>query len=138
MLLRNESRIKFSVQVNLVFDDKKPKSVEVNEGDRVLLVYRKNGRKVTRAGRISYIEAKVLNRKFDHKKTGYTAEFRFDYSEDFESKVDFIDLYDILDIRQLTDEDFAEPPTESTPVTPLNATVVGAPVVSGGRNVIGS
>ena len=107
MLLRNESRVKHIVQIRLVFDDNTKCELEIQEGDYVQISYRKNGclrqsdgiiRKIT-----PYIHTKKLSCCI--KENYESAVITLDMSEEYECRVEKIDILDIIDIKILpTDE----------------------------------
>ena len=100
MLLRNESRIKHVIQVKLVFDDDKITELEIQEGDKIHVSYRKNGFARCGIGIIKEINPYVYSKKL-HFCRKETATIIVDMSLDNIAKVEKIDLYDIIDIIKL-------------------------------------
>ena len=103
MLLRNESRIKHTIEIKLVFDDGRTREVEINVGDEVQVSYRKNGCLRQAVGVIREIKPYSHTKKFPfcHRES---AVIKLDMSEDLVCCVDKIDLFDIIDIRKLNAE----------------------------------
>ena len=99
MLLRNESRIKHSIQIKLIFDDNRQRELEIQESDCVQVSYRKNGCLKQGVGVIRKIEPYVHTKKFSFCKE--SAVITLDMSEDYVCCSDRIDLYDIIDIRKV-------------------------------------
>lgn len=100
MLLRNESRIRHSIQIKLVFDDNRKRELEIQECDCVQVSYRKNGCIRQGVGIIRKIEPYVHTKKFSFCKSG-SAVITLDMSEDHVCCVDKFDMYDIIDIRKV-------------------------------------
>lgn len=102
MLLRNESRIRHSIDIKLVFDDGKKRELQIQEGDQVQVSYRKNGCIKCGVGVIRKITIVVFSKKryccFNRRES---AIITLDMSEDHVSCVDKFDIYDIIDIRKL-------------------------------------
>ena len=98
MLLRNDSRIKHSIQIRLVFDDNRRRLLEIHEFDKVQISYRKNGRIKFGYGIIKKIKPYVYTKKWFSKKE--SAIIEIDMSSENNSKVECIDMYDIIDIRK--------------------------------------
>ena len=100
MLLRNESRVRHFVEINLTYDDKESNNLIVNEGDNVAISFRKNGRIAMGEGKIT--EIKVQHRArcngFGMKET---AILEIDMSGDCNSQTESVDIRDIIDIRKL-------------------------------------
>lgn len=104
MLLRNESRIKHSIEIKLVFDDGKQRELEIHECDYIQVSYRKNGCLRCGVGIIRDIKPYVYTKRFPFCKRE-SAVITLDMSEDHVSCVDKIDMYDIIDIRILQSYD---------------------------------
>lgn len=100
MLLRNESKIKHIIQVKLVFDDDKTKELEIQEGDKIHVSYRKNGFARCGIGIIKEIKPYVYSKRL-HFSRKESATIIVDMSIDNMAKVEMIDLYDIIDIIKL-------------------------------------
>ena len=104
MLLRNESRIRHSIDISLVFDDNKKRVLTIQECDQVQISYRKNGCLRHGVGVIRDIKPYVYTKKFPHCQKE-SAIIVLDMSEDHVCCVDRIDLYDIIDIRKINIQD---------------------------------
>lgn len=100
MLLRNESRIKHSIEIKLIFDDNKTRELEINEFDYVQVSYRKNGCIKCGLGIIRNIKPYIHTKKWSFCKKE-SAIITLDMSESNVSCIDKIDLYDIIDIRKV-------------------------------------
>lgn len=108
MLLRNESRIKHSILVKLVFDDDRTRELEINEGDYIQISYRKNGRVACGVGTVRDIKTYVYTKRWPFCKKE-SAIITLDMSEDYSCCVDKIDMYDIIDVREVqrfTDDEY--------------------------------
>ena len=101
MLLRNESRVKHSIYIKLVYDDNKVRELELNEGDFIQISYRKNGYVKCGVGTIRKIETELHSNKFPFCKRE-TAVITLDMSEDFTSCVAKINMFDIMDVRHVS------------------------------------
>lgn len=100
MLLRNESRIRHSIQIKLVFDDNRKRELEIQECDCVQVSYRKNGCIRQGVGVIRKIEPYIHHKKFSCC-ARESAVITLDMSEDHVCCVDKFDIYDIIDIRKV-------------------------------------
>ena len=95
MLLRNESRVKHSIDIKLVFDDGTVKELEIHEGNHIQISYRRNGCLKCGVGVIRRIKpyiSKLCERR-------ESAVIVLDMSEDNRAHVEKIDLEDIVDIK---------------------------------------
>ena len=112
MLLRNESRVKHSIEICLVFDDHRKRELEIQESDCIQVSYRKNGCIRQGVGVIRKIEPYIHTKKFSFCKRE-SAVITLDMSEDHVCCVDKFDIYDIIDIRKIQicepDNDITEP-----------------------------
>lgn len=95
MLLRNESRVKHSIDIKLVFDDNTIKELEIHESDCVHVSYRRNGCLKCGVGVIR--EIKPYIRKFCCEIIE-SATIILDMSEENNAHIEKIDLDDIVDI----------------------------------------
>ena len=100
MLLRNESRVKHSIDIKLVYDDNRTRELELNEGDFIQISYRKNGCATCGVGTIRNIKTYSYSRKFPFCKRE-SAVITLDMSEDYTCCVDKIDMFDIIDVRHV-------------------------------------
>lgn len=101
MLLRNESRVKHSIDINLVHDDDRVRKLELNEGDYIQISYRKDGRVKCGVGTIRRIETSIYAKRFPFCKRE-TAIITLDMSEDYTSCIAKINMFDIIDVRHVT------------------------------------
>ena len=138
MLLRNESRIKHSIQIKLVFDDDRVRELEISEFDHVQVSYRKNGCIRQGVGIIREIKPYIPSKKWSFcKRIAESAIIALDMSEDLVSCVDKFDMQDIIDIRKImkhcccnccSDKDNTETDTEDE----IDGCIVGCPVTDKG------
>ena len=96
MLLRNESKVKHSIEIKLVFDDNTKRELEIHVGECVQVSYRRNG--CVRCG-MGLIRDIVPYLKKYCQKPVESASIILDMSDDNEACVDRIDLDDIIDIK---------------------------------------
>lgn len=100
MLIRNESRVRHFIEINLTYDDKENTNMIVNENDVVTISYRRNGRIHVGTGKITDI--KIHHRK---KRNGFgmkeSAILIIDMSGECSSRTENIDIRDIIDIKKL-------------------------------------
>ena len=100
MLLRNESRVRHSIMIKLVYDDNSVCETEVQEGDFIQVSYRKNGCVKNGVGRIKKIKhTGPINCKDN-------AVITIDMSTDLEAHLDAFELRDIIKIRNIEPFDF--------------------------------
>lgn len=104
MLLRNESRVKHSIMIKLVFDDNLTRELEIQENEYIQVSYRKNGCIKYGVGVIKRIKPYFFTKKWIHRKE--SAVITLDMSTDLECCVDSFDLQDIVDVRKLTPIDY--------------------------------
>lgn len=116
MLLRNESRIKHTIEIKLVFDDNRTREIEINVCDQVQMSYKKNGCLKQAVGVIRDIKPYVHTKRYPFCKRE-SAIITLDMSEDYVCCSDKIDLYDIIDIRKLNDGCCCESKTEEPDFT---------------------
>ena len=135
MLLRNESKVKHSIDIKLVFDDNTCRELEIHEGEFVKVSYRRNGCVKHGMGIIREIKPYVTKFRCP---CGANAIIVLDMSENNNAHVEAIKLDDIIDIefaqpncncselKPSTDETccggcnchcFKEPPKVEEPVT---------------------
>lgn len=115
MLLRNESKVKHSIDIKLVFDDNTTRELELNVGDFVHVSYRRNGSLKYGIGIIKRIEPYI--KKFFHcdcHNVCESAMIVLDMSENNMACVEKIELNDIVDIK-LMYPCCQCPPTEMPP-----------------------
>lgn len=96
MLLRNESKVKHSILIKLVFDDNLTRELEIQEGDYIQVSYRKNGCLKCGVGVIKKI--KYYGLAFKRKDS---AIITLDMSTNLECNIDSFDIQDIIDIRTI-------------------------------------
>lgn len=96
MLLRNESKVRHSIDIKLVFDDNTTRELQVYEGLCVHVSYRKNG--CLRCGTGVITEIKPYIKRF-RCRTIESAVITLDMSEENYAHVDKIELDDIIDIK---------------------------------------
>ena len=99
MLLRNESRIRHSILIKLVFDDDTCRELEVQEGDYISVSYRKNGYVRCGVGVIKNIKPYFFTKKWRCKSE--SAVITVDMSSDLQCNIDSFDLFDIIDIKRI-------------------------------------
>lgn len=136
MLLRNESRIRHSISVKLVFDDDRVRELEINEGDYIQISYKKNGHVACGVGTVRDIKTYVYTKKWPFCKRE-SAIITLDMSEDYKCCVDKIDMYDIIDVRQVqqfTDDEY-ECSSKPDFNVRSNKSMVGCPVTCKGVTV---
>ena len=100
MQLRNESRIRHSIEIKLVFDDNRTRELSIKECDFVQVSYRKNGCMKQGVGIIKKIEPYKYTKKFSVCKRE-SAVITLDMSDDYVCCTDKFDLFDIIDIRKV-------------------------------------
>lgn len=96
MLLRNESKVKHSILIKLVFDDNLTRELEIQEDDYIQVSYRKNGCLKCGVGVIKKI--KHYNLAFKRKDS---AIITLDMSTNLECNIDSFDIQDIIDVRKI-------------------------------------
>lgn len=101
MLLRNESRVRHSIDIKLVYDDNRVRELELNEGDCIQISYRKDGCIKCGVGTIRRIETSIHSNRFPFCKRE-TAIITLDMSEDFISCIAKINMFDIIDVRHVS------------------------------------
>lgn len=97
MLLRNESQVKHSIEVKLVFDDNTTRELELNVGDFIHVSYNRNGCVKCGMGVIRRIEPYI--KKWCCGEPKVTAHIVLDMSQDNHACVDKIELSDIVDVQ---------------------------------------
>ena len=105
MLLRNESKVKYSIQIRLIFDDDRRRNLEIQVGDKIQVSYRRNGRIKCDIGIIKEIKPYIHSKRWHFSKKE-SAIIIVDMSEENVAMLEKIDMYDIIDIRKIL-------PTES-------------------------
>lgn len=115
MLLRNESKLSFSVDINLIFDDGTEKHFPLSIGDKLNIVYRHNGDKISREGKLIDIlplfKSTLFNKFqecFCHYNMNPIAILRIDFSKEYGSDVKDIRIDDIIDIDVIRIIEFSE------------------------------
>lgn len=129
MLIRNESRMMIILDIKLVFDDNTTRELQVKQFDCVQVSYRKNGCVRCGTGIIREIEP-YIKHNYDPVCccNKHSARITLDMSSDHVACVEKIDLYDIIDIRQVSLEDAKPGFTDS------DFTVTGACCMTGCPN----
>ncbi len=137
MLLRNESKVRHFVEINLTYDDKAKKELIVHEGDCVDISYRRNGRVAVGSGKIKNIIVKQYT-KSNGFGTGETAILEIDMSSNCKAETDEINIRDIIDINLKTDNEATYPDMDDE-IDPgfgvhqcHRVAAVGMPVTPGG------
>lgn len=103
MLLRNDSTVKHSIMIKLVFDDGLTRELEIQENDYIQVSYRKNGCMKCGVGIIKNIKPYFFTKRWIHQKE--SAVITLDMSSDLECNIDSFDIQDIIDIRKITPVD---------------------------------
>lgn len=109
MLLRNESAIKFYVEINLYFDDGTEKHFNLNVGDTIKVTHRRDGFVRIDTGKLIRIDSlekrnlyKELNEDcFCHFNMNPIAVLNIDTSKQYESEVERIIISDLIDVEIL-------------------------------------
>ena len=112
MLLRNESKVKHSIDIKLVFDDNTTRELELNVGDFIHVSYRKNGCVKCGIGIVKRIEPYVVKCRCIEPVTA--ALIVLDMSENNMACVEKIELCNIVDIKYVY-PCCSCPPTEMPP-----------------------
>lgn len=97
MLLRNESKVKHSIDIKLVFDDNTTRELELNVGDFIHVTYRRNGYLKCGIGIVKKIEPYI--KKIRCSEPIITSLIVVDMSENNKACIDKIELDDIVDIK---------------------------------------
>ena len=102
MLLENKSKLCFSAELNLVFDDETTKTLSVNVGDIIRIAFKHNGVRLDEQGKVTniYPSRIVESQLYGSKKL--SAVLELDCSSEFKSYRYKIDICDILDILPTT------------------------------------
>ena len=102
MLIRNESKVKHSIDIKLVFDDNTIKELEIHEGDCVHVSYKRNDCVKCGVGVIRKIKP-IIRAKFSccDSQLSESASITIDMSENNMACVDKFELDDIIDIKIL-------------------------------------
>lgn len=103
MLLENNTKVLFAVDVRLTFDNSTTKRTVVEEGDYLLMKFMYNGNKLKRACRVVSIDPVIL----ETQPVSYTASLLVDCSTKFGGERLKVASKDILDIR-MVDKDFMD------------------------------
>lgn len=101
MLLENNTKVLFALDVILSFDDSTTKRTIIEEGDYILAKFMYNGNKLKRAARIVSIDPIILSTE----PVSYAATLMLDCSTKFGAERIKVASKDILDMR-LVDHDF--------------------------------
>lgn len=100
MLLRNESRVKHSIDIKLVFDDNMTRELEIHESDCVKVSYRRNGCLKCGVGIIREIKPTIRAKyRCCDSDLLESAVIVLDMSEENNACIVKIDLEDIVDIQ---------------------------------------
>ena len=97
MLLRNESKVKHSIDIKLVFDDNSVRELSIHEGEYVYITYRHDGCIFCGTGIIRKISPFLKRYCFD--KVVESAVIELDMSETNCAFMEKIELDDIIDIK---------------------------------------
>lgn len=126
MLLRNDSRVRHSIDIRLVFDDGLARELTIQEGDYVKVSYRKNGYVNAGVGVIKLIKPYAFTKKWTCAKESAT--IVVDMSTDLQANVESFDMFDIIDMQKVLPIDCprcccpicanTEDPSTDTPVAP--------------------
>ena len=114
MLLRNESKVKHSIDIKLVFDDNTTKELELQEGNFIHVSYRRNGCLKCGLGVIRKIEPYI--KKWCCGEPKITAYIVLDMSEDNNACIDKVELCDIVDVDIMYPD--CSCPSLETPIKP--------------------
>ena len=95
MLLRNESRVKHSIEIKLVFDDNTCRELEIHEGEFIKISYRKDGYVKHGIGLIREIKIYTKFRCPDRR----NAAIVLDMSKNNNAQMEIIELDDIIDVE---------------------------------------
>ena len=99
MLLNNASKLNYSVDIDLTFDDDTRKTMTVKEGDTINITFRYNGVKLTKQGEVLAIyPSKIMESQLYGVKK-MSAVLEIDASTEFKSCTYKVDIDDILDIN---------------------------------------
>lgn len=126
LLVQNDSKVIYTTEINLYFDDKSEKHMTLSKYDNVIVTYRSNGEKLTKNGTIKDI---LPVKSYDTNGSctygccscsscTATGMIILDSSKDFNSEVINILLRDILDIEKISMSDEATKPDPDQELDP--------------------
>lgn len=115
LLVQNDSKVVYTTEINLYFDDKSEKHMTLSKDDNVIVTYRSNGEKLIKNGTIKDIlpvkaydtEGSCSYGCCSCNSCTATGMIVLDSSKDFNSEVVNILLRDILDIEKVSMSDEA-------------------------------
>ena len=115
LLVQNDSKVIYTTEINLYFDDKSEKHITLSKDDNVIVTYRSNGEKLTKNGTIKDIlpvkaydtEGSCSYGCCSCNSCTATGMIVLDSSKDFNSEVVNILLRDVLDIEKVSMSDEA-------------------------------
>lgn len=129
MLLRNESRVRHSIDIKLIFDGDRKREITIKEHDNIQVSYRKNGCIKCGVGVITNIEPYKYTKGKRCCSFQESAIITIDMSEDYVACTQKIDLLDIIDIRKVQCECVCQCPNKeqvNPDFTAKSETMVGA------------
>ena len=121
MLLRNESKVRHSIDIKLVFDDGTVRKLEIHECDHVQISYRRNGCVKCGVGVIRDINSYIVSVCYN--KPRESAVIVLDMSEDNRAHIEKIDLADIIDIKKICPCCGCECPSQEEEVEPEDSEI---------------
>lgn len=104
MLLDNRSKMKFYVELDLKFEDESVKALTVNIGDTINIVFRRNGVKLTRQGKVTNIFPSRIVESQLYGSKRLSSIIELDCSTDYKAIRYKVDIDDILDILPVVDD----------------------------------
>lgn len=115
LLVQNDSKVIYTTEINLYFDDKSEKHMTLSKDDNVIVTYRSNGEKLIKNGTIKDIlpvkaydtEGSCSYGCCSCNSCTATGMIVLDSSKDFNSEVVNILLRDVLDIEKVSMSDEA-------------------------------
>ena len=113
LLVQNDSKVIYTTEINLYFDDKSEKHMTLSKDDNVIVTYRSNGEKLIKNGTIKDIlpvkaydtEGSCSYGCCSCNSCTATGMIILDSSKDFNSEVVNILLRDVLDIEKISMSD---------------------------------
>ncbi len=111
MLIRNDSRVNYSIDIKLLFDDNSTKELTIKESDYIHITYRKNGCIKCGIGTITRINP-YFRTRWDKCNTKSSAIITVDMSKENDACIEQIELYNILDVYILDKENLKCPCTK--------------------------
>lgn len=108
MLIRNDSRVNYSIDIKLLFDDNSTKELTIKESDYIHVTYRKNGCVHCGIGTITRITP-YFRTRWDKCSAKSSAIITIDMSKQNDAHIEQINLYDIIDVYLLEKEEIQCP-----------------------------